>query len=278
MGWCVGVRALILNGLVTKPMEWSAQKYKTKIWLRKYGSNMHPALIQLGSTPFFHTHLFVTHNFVTHNYFTHNIVSHNCFMHNCHAHTICHTQLFPTHTHTTLSRTTLPLPHAFLSHSHTHTQRVTPRYFAWRTWHLVTLMVFLRGTRGIWWHWCRSCVATVALGDSRAAFAWQAWHLPYLYMFSGFVVFLFRFSSESRGWQRQPKTRIKSNFQRSKRENHIYIIYIYYHMCYKYYIYIYVCMKNYIYMYVCIINIIYNTYIYVCVYIYFIDFIYVFIL
>ena len=161
MGWCVGVRVLILNGLVTKPMEWSAQEYKNKIWLRVYGSNMHPALIQLGSTAFFHTHL-------------------------CHAQ-LCHTQLFHTqfvthncsrntHTHTTLSRTTLPPPHAFLSHSHTHTMRDAAVFcvadvafgdfdgvFAWHTWHVVTLMPLLCGNRGTWWQSRCFCVAGVAL-------------------------------------------------------------------------------------------------------------------
>jgi hypothetical protein len=180
------------------------------------------------------THTFVTHNFVTHNYFTHNIVSHNCFTHNCHAHTICHTQLFPTHTHTTLSRTTLPLPHAFLSHSHTHN--------AWRRG-------ILRGGRGIWWLWWCFCVAHVAFGDIDAALVWQPWHLvtvalllrgrrgTYLTCIClvDLLFFCFVFL-QSQGDGRGNQKRESKVILKEVNEKTIYIYYM--HMCYKYYIYI----------------------------------------
>ena len=176
MGWCVGVRALILNGLVTKPMEWSAQKYKTKIWLRKYGSNMHPALIQLGSTPFFHTHL--CHAQLCHTQLFH---TQHCLTQLFHAqlsrtHNLSHTTVPDTHTHNIVSHNSSTSTRISFTFTHTHTTRDAAVFcvadvafgdfdgvFAWHTWHLVTLMPLLCGNRGTWWQSRCFCVAGVAL-------------------------------------------------------------------------------------------------------------------
>ena len=94
-----------------------------------------------------HTHNFVTHNFATTKW--HNIVQHNSPTHNSHTHnssTFFHTQ-------------------------HCHTQFVHTQP-AWHLWLWAgsggalgrpRRRVALFGRRGIWWHYCPSCVAGVAL-------------------------------------------------------------------------------------------------------------------
>ena len=66
---------------------------------------------------------------------------------------------------------------------------MTPRHFAWQTWHKETVTFVLRGRRGTygtgWRAWtglvaddaAALCVAGVALGDIHLRFAWQAWRL-----------------------------------------------------------------------------------------------------
>ena len=53
---------------------------------------------------------------------------------------------------------------------------MTPRYFAWQAWHLVTSTFVSRGRRGTWLH---PPSLGVALGDIHLRFAWQAWHLSH---------------------------------------------------------------------------------------------------
>jgi hypothetical protein len=125
------------------------------------GSNMHPALIQLGSTPFFHTHL--CHAQLCHTQLFH---TQHCLTQLFHAqlsrtHNLSHTTVPDTHTHNIVSHNSSTSTR--ISFTFTHTTRDAAVFcvadvafgdfdgvFAWHTWHLVTLMPLLCGNRGTW--------------------------------------------------------------------------------------------------------------------------------
>jgi len=157
MGWCVGVRALILNGLVTKRIQHASSIDPT--WIHTILSHTPLSRTTLSHTTISHTtlsHTTVSRTTVTHTQF----VTHNCSRHTHTQH--CLAQLFHFHTH--------------FFHIHTHTPRDAAVFcvadvafgdfdgvFAWHTWHLVTLMPLLCGNRGTWWQSRCFCVAGVAL-------------------------------------------------------------------------------------------------------------------
>ena len=54
---------------------------------------------------------------------------------------------------------------------------VSPRHFAWQSWHFATSTFTLPGRGGTSLHPPSLCVAGVALRDIHLHFVWQAWHL-----------------------------------------------------------------------------------------------------